>query len=182
MATAWSAFIVSGFGAWFVLSVLNQFYGGKWLKSIKRFDVFSLIPTWTFFAPRPGTTDFHLLYRDSTIDGGLTPWREAATVRRNRFSTFYHPDKRVQKGVSDYASALLQGVARVAPDEDVENRRRRTWLSLPYLALLAYVSAQPASALTERRQFMIARGHGYRVDSEPDILFVSSFHLVEPLG
>ena len=67
--------IIGGLSLWFALSVLNQYRRGALIRPVKRRDAFSLIPTWTFFAPRPGVTDFNILYRDRARDGAFGPWR-----------------------------------------------------------------------------------------------------------
>src|SRR5690348_12432463 len=58
------------FLGWFILSILNQF-GFAWFDKITRHDHFSLLPLWTFFAPNPGQSDYHLIYRDRKTDGSL---------------------------------------------------------------------------------------------------------------
>ena len=64
----WTVAIAVFFGAWAMLSALNQFGHGRLIRPVKQRDLFSLIPIWTFFAPRPGITDFNLVYRDRSPD------------------------------------------------------------------------------------------------------------------
>jgi hypothetical protein len=71
---------------WFVLSVLEQ------LRTILRTSpgptlrvldgclqaVSPLLPRWTFFAPNPGTVDYHLCYRHRLANGEFTHWQEVS--------------------------------------------------------------------------------------------------------
>ena len=66
------------FGAWLVLSVIRQLKEKPpgWLSY--KLDVLYLIGSWRFFGPEPLTHDYHLFYRDTLENGGMTSW-----IRRN---------------------------------------------------------------------------------------------------
>src|ERR1051326_1455357 len=82
---------------WFILSVLNQLKW-KWFELIRQFDYFSLLPFWTFFAPNPGQTDYHLTFRDKLADGLMTEWKEIEIgAPRYWYCFIWNPEKRSKK-------------------------------------------------------------------------------------
>ena len=93
---------------WFMLSVLNQFKRGRLIARIKRHDVFALIPTWTFFAPRPGVTDYHVMYRDCSLSGGFSRWQEVRWQRPGPLRGVWNPSKRAGKGITDMCNVLMR--------------------------------------------------------------------------
>src|SRR5258706_8611478 len=127
--------IIAGFSGWFILSVLNQFGRGALIRSIKRRDAFSLIPVWTFFAPRPGVTDYNLLFRDCARDGRCGPWYEIQPEPPRWFKGLWNPGKRLRKGTTDMGNMLMrQAVPKLA---------KRIYLQVPYLTLLHHACEQP---------------------------------------
>lgn len=157
---------------WYVLSILAQIYRGGWMSAVKYHDIFSLIPSWTFFAPRPGTSDLNLLYRDRLIDGQLTPWREVSLGQGGFLRWIWNPDKRRRKCVTDMCQSLQAYALRTRSLE-------RVLIHLPYISLLNYVSALPRNGLHEATQFMLVRTYGEDRHEEPQIVFVSNFHSLE---
>lgn len=153
---------------WFLVSILHQFHRGALTRHLSKYDVLALIPTWTFFAPRPGITDTHLFYRDRSFDGSLGPWREAFLPRRAASQAFWHPEKRLRKSIHDWATALVRSAAK-------HNGDRRILLDTAYVALLTTVCTCPNAEDTEMRQFLLANVTPLE---SPDarILFVSEFH------
>jgi hypothetical protein len=86
--------VILFFMAWLLLTVLTQFKGSLRYK-IKTYDVFSLIPIWTFFAPRPTTCDLCLKVRDIYPSGELGPWRTVETNPPRRiFHILWNPQRR----------------------------------------------------------------------------------------
>jgi hypothetical protein len=159
--------------AWLALTILNQFHRGRLIRPIKRRDVFALIPTWTFFAPRPGITDYNVLYRDRSKDGDCSHWRELDAIR-SRASVcrvLWNPDKRVRKGTSDMCNAVLRVARRSAG--------KRLLINLAYISLLHLVCLKPRTPLSHERQFLIARSTGYGAPRDPTVLFISGFHRLE---
>lgn len=163
--------IVAGLAWWFLLSVLNQWNHGKLIRRIKQRDSFSLIPIWTFFAPRPGVTDFNVLYRDASLDGRFGPWREVAPLAPRWFRGVWNPQKRLRKGITDICNTLL----KIA----VKKPGKRMYVQLPYLTLLHYVCEAPRTQLTYMRQFAIVRTYGYHTDRKPTVLYTSGAHKLE---
>ena len=101
-----SVLVLAVFAVWLIASVLNQVHDGRALRSMRRLDVGSLIPAWTFFAPRPGVTDHVLVYRDLDHLGHPTPWRPLRSPARPLRSAVWNPEKRVEKLITDCASSL----------------------------------------------------------------------------
>jgi hypothetical protein len=157
------------FGAWFALSVALQF-APKWLVPLKLYDHFSLLPGWTFFAPNPGTSDTHLLFRDRLIDPGMTPWREVP-IRRSPLRAFWHPQKRAAKTLRDLETHLLQL-------RDQKATRESVFLSIPYLTLINYISSFPRANFTVSTQFTMVRSCGYWGGTPSAIIFLSELHAV----
>jgi hypothetical protein len=157
--------------AWTVLTVLNQFNRGALIRRVKRHDAFALIPTWTFFAPRPGITDYNVLYRDSDPVGALSPWRELWPYRSSASRVVWCPDKRARKSLSD----MCQGLVRLASARPGAKPR----LDVSYVALLGAVSQRPRSGMAARRQFIIVRSFGYLRARPPEVLFASDFHALD---
>jgi hypothetical protein len=155
------------FATWFIASVVCQL---KWLKLgriLKRYDYCSILPSWTFFAPNPGMTDFQILYRDRLINEVITPWASLKDVNHLAWSV-WHPSKRQRKALSD----LCQNIMRLARRNGIEER---LVISMPYLALLSFVTQRPRPPFSKQRQFLIAKTQRETV-GDPDILFVSHFH------
>jgi hypothetical protein len=163
--------IVAFLVVWFVLSALNQCKRGALVRPIKRRDAFSLIPVWTFFAPRPGVTDFNLLYRDRSVDGRCGPWHELSLSPPGAVKGIWNPSKRVRKGVTDMCNILLRNAA--------QRPGKRMYIQLPYLTLLHYVCEEPRIQLSHLRQFAVVRTFGFHTGREPQVLFVSGMHRLE---
>jgi hypothetical protein len=128
------------FALWFGVSVLNQLEATGYAPAkrlallIKSFDLFSLIPTWNFFAPNPGTNDYHLLYRERLDAGGYGVWREVPFPKQSGLlKLVWNPRKRRAKVLSDIvvslgsavAEARLTALERFAPGGDADTRAGR---------------------------------------------------------
>ena len=152
--------------AWLLVSIVSQFDAVPW---IKQRDVFSLIPRWSFFAPRPGTFDYHLLYRDFLAENQYSQWQEIPLAdERSLHGAIWNPDKRGKKALSDTVRSLtrLQQTSRPAALP----------LSIPYLTALNYVSAQRHEAGATATQFMIVRTDGFVDEGQPRLIFRSELH------
>src|SRR5215813_9138326 len=162
---------------WLLASGLAQFRHNKtanWLMNfvrwLKRKDYCSLIPSWWFFAPNTGWTDYHLLYRDKLCDSQYTPWKEIQFPSNRLFSWIWNPDKRREKAIVDMSLNLLRMAIR-----NPGNPSKEVYISVPYISLLTYVSGQPRSLLSDYTQFMIVVTFG-DCESRPNILFISPLH------
>jgi hypothetical protein len=160
-------------GAWLVLSVLNQFHYGRWIKPIKRFDRFGLLPDWALFAPAPMLSDYRLLYRDMVATHTVTAWKEIDFRNHSALQrAVWHPERRIQKGLNAAAGSLVRRTI------DPGRFERRRLLELPYILILNYVEQQPRDFRAIRRQFILARTDGAGSDRSPRIAFVSAFHVL----
>lgn len=150
----------------FGLTVVCQ-VDGRWAAALRHHDMFGLFPGWNFFAPRPGSMDFHLLFRDELPGGGITPWREIPITQGRRWHDWlWNPERRLKKVVFDSFSALTQVVTQKA---DVR-------LSVPYLVLLNYVSNYPRLYPATKTQFMLMMSTPADPDQEPVEVIVSDRH------
>lgn len=171
-----SLLVIVVFVLWTIASLCNQHPRARRL--IQRFgnrDVCSLIPVWTFFAPNPGSTDVHLLYRDCDPEGQVTPWREIVLTGRRSWLTLWSPKRRISKGVVDVAPDLTRDT-NYQPKAAVSKKKV---FSFPYLLLLNYVCCQPVDFRAQMRQFAVVRTNGIGTDNEPEVVFLSAFHQIQ---
>lgn len=155
---------------WFLASVIHQ-CRFRWWSRITHFDVFNLLPRWSFFAPNPGRHDFHVIYRD-WIDDDSGPWTEFATTTvETRLRWLWNPTRYPNKAISD----LTNGLYLALQLNDVEPRA--VLLSSSYISLLHVVMAQPPVILkANRRQFAILRTHDFGSSRKIEVAFVSEVH------
>ncbi|MCB1020571.1 MAG: hypothetical protein H6509_07465 [Bryobacterales bacterium] len=166
-------------------------------------DPLSLIPAWNFFAPNPGTTDYHLLYRDKLDSGEVSLWREIPIEKEpTMLKGIWNPHKRKSKVLSDVIGIVNQSLAAAhnraveragaevddsAEELDEQALEKRVtelvradlrWLqvSIPYLLILNYLSHIEHPVFSSATQFLFAETRAYDRSVEPRILFVSEFH------
>lgn len=137
---------------------------------VGRFDVFRILPKWTFFAPNPSVRDCHLVIRDRIPGGRTTPWSEVSVgVERTTVDFIWHPSKRSHKVFSDAVQSI-----KLLRREGWSNRSLET--SLPYLMILHFCSRQERiTDRTEARQFAIIETSG-REERRIWVAFISDFH------
>jgi len=155
-------------GVWFLVSTLSQLNLPP-ATVLKSHDVFSLIPNWSFFAPRPGTSDYHLLFRDLISSGEAGRWQEIPLAdKRTLWGAIWNPQKRRTKTLSD----VVRGLLRLAQDKSLRDYS----LTLPYLVILNYVSSIPRPETSVQTQFMILKSEGFLSNEDPQFLFLSNVH------
>lgn len=155
--------------AWFLASVLGQL-PLRLTARLRRWDLCGLIPYWNFFAPRPGTSDFHLLYRDRLPDGTVTPWTEVPLCDSRRWwHVAWNPVKREKKALFDVAVQLLKEALEAPRTELLQ-------VSVPYLVLLSFVSALPRAVAATGTQFLVMLSPGRAPDGAPEPVFTSALH------
>ena len=156
------------FAIWLAATIAAAFEGSRAARVVHRVDALGLVPIWTFFAPNPGTFDYHLLSRTRARDGSTTPFGEVAPPVGMLRRSLWHPQKRVRKAIYDCCHELLamRGVEREGAE-----------YSLAYLTLLSIVVADATRPDAEAVQFALVRS-GVQL-AEPELLARSRFH---PLG
>jgi hypothetical protein len=158
---------------WAGLTVFQQLDKPHWLQW-KVDPVAMGIPNWRFFAPTPGRHDFNLLYRNKLADGRLSEWREHSIgVERKAVHMVWHPVRRLEKALFDAITGLFQ-YAEAIEDE------RRVQLTVPYIALLNFVSNEIEHAGDAVEvQFMIGHSAAHEASVEPKMLFLSAWHKLD---
>jgi hypothetical protein len=164
------AVIVIGLWAcWFAVSALTQFVPPRWDETLRAWDVFSLLPRWTFFAPNPGVSDFHLLYRDRLANGTFGPWTEIPLEDRNALGkAFWNPRKRKGKLLSDAVRGLIR-IAALYPATGYKT-------TMPYLVILNFIASLPRWPLTTGTQFLNMESFGFFAAKPPRVVFRSEMH------
>jgi hypothetical protein len=156
---------------WFIASVINQFEW-KWWTPVRALDCFSVLPRWTFFAPRPGTNDVRVVYRD-VLEGGVSAaWRELPTApyRSVVVRMFWNPEKLDNKAVFDLVQMMGMEI------EAFKSHPRAALISVPYLQLLDPIMQLPRPVGAVARQFALVTTRGHEAPREPTILMVSPAH------
>jgi hypothetical protein len=152
---------------WFLLTAVHN-CDARILRSVKRHDVFNLIPRWRFFAPSPLQADFDLFYRDRFKDE-ITPFQRIPVHSNGSlFKFLFNPYGRIKKSVYHTVSRLTKRSRGDASREDII-------LSLDYLALVSLVCKLPA-APGAQRQFVIVVSYGPYSGREPTLFMTSEFH------
>lgn len=172
---ALSTLVVGSLGTWFAMCAASQWRTGAVIRRLRSADALGLLPSWATFAPNPVQVDYAVFYRDADAHGTVTPWQALPLVERGR-RPGWNPARRVQRAHLDLCLSLIRAARR--PDAG-----RELLVQLPYLVLLACVSAQPRTPFSHRRQFLIASAPRRPVapdDEDADVVFVSTFHHLEP--
>ena len=161
---------ISILALWFLLSALAQL-NFRAMGAVKARDMFSLIPNWSFFAPRPGTFDYHLVFRDLGSAGEFSKWQEIPLAEeRTLWGAMWNPEKRSKKVLSD----VVQSLVRLAQDKSIRDYS----LAIPYLVILNYISSFPRKMATLQTQFMILRSDGFFSQQDPQFIFRSNMHML----
>lgn len=157
------------YGLWLCFTIVYQFPGRAqaWLG---RWDFLGLLPSWSFFAPNPGTTDYRLVYCDSTAAGLQAEWKEVLIYSPKPWRLVWNPSKHASKAFTDICQSLF--ATQDAIGDDV-SKLQLTW---PYMAILGFVVKQPVQVDFTRRQFAILATRGHEEPREIVPLFVSALH------
>lgn len=157
---------------WLIATVINQF-NYPWVQKTLSFDVFHLLPRWTFFAPNPGTSDYHVLYRQMDKDKNISKFIEIPLHGKRKISSFiWNPHKRVKKTLLDLAMTMNRQIS--FPEINENNIK----LSFSYIAFLNFLSSVPKNSDTESIQFIILMSNGFKDKGEPNLIICSEFHNV----
>lgn len=156
-----------------LLTILNQF-NCLWMHRLNQRYLLGLIPTWTFFAPKPGMHDFRIAYRCFLNDDDCTPLHPVFEnfFSRSHLSFVWNPNKRLKKAVFD-AGVELAGLIE---ENSKNNNKYCIELSMPYILILSYISSLPEVKMYCRIQFVVLLST-YTVGQEKlHPLYVSNIH------
>jgi hypothetical protein len=167
----WGEFAFSLVTLWLLLTVVAQFDATE--KFVGKIDPLQILPRWTFFAPNPGVTDYHLVARLKDKSGAIGMWMAVPmNAPRSRFSFFWNPRNRASKVLNDAAQSL--GILR-AEDQFGEHGLP---LCLPYLVLLHYVDAKVCQGRSGVEvQFAVVESTGH-FERNLEVAYLSRFHPV----
>jgi hypothetical protein len=167
LETAGNAVVVTTLGIWWLVSAANQLSDGRFTSGLKRRDRYSLIPVWTFFAPKPFTEDLDLLYRDRYSGGVIGQWSLVPIQERSVRHLLWNPRCRSSKAVLDVCMDLLQSLAADRGSDPAELNS--------YNLLRLLVSQFPADEGVVERQFAVVKSSGYRLPQTIAVLVLSPF-------
>ena len=154
---------------WLAITLLSQhdFFS----KAFGGFGIARVIPRWTFFAPNPGVTDYHIVVRDRLPNGTTTGWKHVPFAQgRTSVDLIWNHRKRSRKVLHDSVQMLrVCAVSSGCPKGEL--------FSLPYILLLRYsvVSVPPQTGAVRQFAVIESRGHSARA---LEATYVSSFHKV----
>lgn len=159
------------FSVWFLLTIAFQ-ANSPLTTVIRRFDRFNLVPRWSFFAPDPGASNYHFLYRSQTETTSVGPWREVNLSPRGAFFVVWNPHKRYREGMIE----LFQLLALSRVNHSVESLQ----FTSPYLILLGVARTQLGAAPPRRSfyQFALVETRGPSGGAVPVVRFYSLSHPV----
>jgi hypothetical protein len=139
----------------FVASVLNQLPLRRWSALVARYERWTFLPFWAFFAPNPGYAGTHLVFRDRTPHG-WTAWTELEVPDTGGWRWLWNPGRFERKALQDLFNGLVRTAKELKQPAALE-------MTICYLGLLAWVQAQPrCDPASIARQFALlqAVGHG----------------------
>jgi len=168
---------------WFFVSILNQLALldqlsdrlGKWIKGI---NGFALIPSWTFFAPTPGTSDYRFVVRDVSGDV-YGDWEEINWCGRRCLSdAVWNPRRHRVKLIVDCVDALSKTVKELKEHGfNVETEPGKWMISVPYMALLNIAVSMPRTSKDiTARQFAIVEQQPGSPSQVPRLRVCSARH------
>lgn len=168
-------------GTWFLLSVLWQFKF-SFLKPIQKFDFLQLLPNWTFFAPNPGTSDYHLIYKTDCC-GEEENWKEIPIIQnRSLVHFFLNVEKRKLKTLID----CIHGMVSVNNNNILfkltdEASTKSLCISVSYMLLLNAVENEIRKGGVTKEtdfQFAIVESYGFIPKNEPHVIITSTIHTI----
>ena len=175
------AVYIALFTLWLALTFLWQFERCREkIELLRRLNALHILPIWTFFAPKPGMSDTHILYRDKALPGAsVTGWVEVGLAEERRpFHWLWNPRKRLDKlavdAVSEVKTIKNRGDSDGADDATIQHQVK---LSKGYLILLNLVFAhsklRPQST---SRQFAVVEASHFGGERTIIPIFFSPFH------
>jgi hypothetical protein len=160
--------VVAALTVWLLFTLIGQFRIDK-IQRMRRLDLLHLIPQYNFFAPTPGTKDFHLLYRDQLDNETFTDWAEVVDIGPRRWwHAIWNPKRRIKKATFDLTTTLAKELQQYGPI--------LVKISIPYLLTLSFVSQLSHYKSAIATQFLLMVSDGSVSLKEPVMLFLSDLH------
>lgn len=130
-----------------------------------------LLPSWSFFAPTPYSSDYFLLYRFIYEDNHIGKWQQANRILENRpyYSFLWNPENRFLKGFVDVILDLVKCIHAVKDKNQI-------CMSIPYLHLLNFINSFSRDPSTVKVQFVVMSQT--KLD-EAKLIFLSETHPVK---
>lgn len=173
--------IILVLGFWFFLSILWQFKF-EFLQPINKYDIFQLLPNWTFFAPNPGTVDYHLIYRQKDIGTQENlDWSEIPIIQNRTLQHFlWNPQRRKIKLIIDAINAIVKINANNSKFKlSEENSTKALYISVPYMLLMQTVLNNIKTGSDNAQfQFAVIESTGFIQRDEPKYVIISAFHTI----
>ena len=125
-----SALVIAILAVFTVLSIVHQIRPLQ--RHLQKFDRFGLLPNYSFFAPRPLTSDYRLVYKIATDDDA--EWVEIPIcAEAGALRLLWNPGKYVNKAFVDTCNFLIAEFHALSQKTLIQ-------LSLNYLTLLLTVA------------------------------------------
>lgn len=154
-----------------LLSMLKQFR--RFQPFLNHLDPVGALPLWTFFAPKPGASDYRVLVRKKDAEGNVGSWSEIC-IHEPRLAShlFWNPGKLRQKCVHDCVRVLLR---QLSTSKDNESERDLVQVSWSYIKLAQLAFWGLSLEKDELRQFSVVDSQGL---DRRDVrgLFISKWH------
>lgn len=150
------ATVISLMAAWLLLTVVRQISNRP---ALWRWDVFCLIPRWTFFAPKPIQFDYLLLTRARGAEEPPPPWQESPFRRRRTLGELvFHPNSRCNRVLYVLTLQALQEARW--PGAGSDERRFRD-------ALARVVRSLPEPSTEAPREGLVVQSFGFFTERPP---------------
>jgi hypothetical protein len=154
------ALAIAFINLWSALSIYRQLCPRRprWLSVV---DVFCLVPSWRFFAPKPTGSDLHLRlsYRkkgQTVLQADITPYYPKSIL-----CALWNPARRLRKSITS--------LARIMRSAPVSSRRQQSAERM----LAAFAVSQPISVYGRRRRFDLISRSFNGIDVLEELIFQS---------
>ena len=161
-------FLIIFFIFWFFVTLVSQFRG-LISNQLRSYDFFSLIPSWTFFAPNPGTVDYNIVCKITKPDHYVQHHLiNTIVLRNNLLYSIWNPKKRRQKVLID----VVQSFVRFPVKHSSYLAITVTYLLLVNFLANIFANEPKGSQL----QFLIYESRGVDNPRDKEVIFVSDCH------
>ena len=114
---------------WFILSIICQFKNNT-ADRIREWDIFHIIPAWTFFSPNPGVKDYSIYIKYIGAENTSSLQLLNKPESNNCYSFIFNPKKIRRKSVIDMSQLFT------ATKNKFPNNPEMVLISVPYLVIL----------------------------------------------